>query len=91
MAATLWEAIPAVKAMMADFKESVVMITSLLKWVFSRQPAFQHTRAQKDEASADKLQSWETHVMTKIMSWISEPEILADVKALLLEPVKFEL
>ena len=84
-----WASIPAVEAMVKDFKRVASTASGLLRFTFGKQAAF--SQVAQEAIPAEVLQSYADNAETDISNWVDDPEILGDVKAWLLEPVRAEL
>ena len=88
----LWaSSLPAVKALMEEYKSTASMLSGIMRFVFLKQPAFCHVSSDKDKVPPETLHEWRESVAKKMMNWISDPGMLQDVSDLLIEPIKTEL
>ena len=87
----LWASIPSAAAQVKSFKDMTESLSSLLRWIFAKQPAFSHVCEEQRKASATQLAAWDESLRSQVLQHFTEPKLLESIEKFLLTPVKKEL
>ena len=87
----LWQSLPAVQALIADYSTATSMLASMMRFVFMKQPAFSQVSAGKDKVLPETMQDWTEKARKHAKTWVSEPALLEAIEHWLVKPLQAEL
>ena len=87
----LWQSLPAVQALIADYSTATSTLASMMRFVFMKQQAFSQVSGGKDAVLPETMQQWAENARKHARTWVSDPALLEAVEHWLLKPIQAEL